>query len=142
MSIQRPHYLYRCFDADDFLIYIGCTADIKKRMHNHHSSPRKCSRWLTACMARHTVSDPYPNLKAARAAEHDAIRVEDPLFNTHERGGGAMFSQVHVARYLVDRGHLELATETLCRCEIETDAWCHVHDKPNAAWLADEEAAS
>lgn len=143
MSDRRPHYLYRCFDADGFLIYIGCTADVRKRLNNHRASSRKSSRWLKACMARHVVSGPFAGLEAARAAEHDAIRAEDPLFNTQERGGAAMSARVHVARYLVSRGHLALAEETLCRCAYATESWCYVHDRPNAAWVAaDQELAS
>lgn len=144
MSDLRPHYIYRCFDADGFLIYIGCTANVKQRMKNHRSSPNRASRWLKACMASHTVSGPLAGLEAGRAAERDAIRAECPLFNVQERRDGAPWTAtIHAARYLVDRGHLELATETLCRCKGRTESWCHVHDKPNAAWVAlDEELAS
>lgn len=138
MSDLRPHYLYRCFDADDFLIYIGCTADVKKRMYNHRSSPRKASRWIKACMTRHTVTGPFAGLEAARVAEREAIRTEEPLFNTQERSGVPWDGQNHVARYLVSRGHLELATETLCRCEYDCGSWCYVHERKNPAWLAED----
>ncbi|HKY59233.1 MAG TPA: GIY-YIG nuclease family protein [Aeromicrobium sp.] len=139
MSDLRPHYVYRCFDADGFLIYIGCTANLKQRMKNHRSSPRRSSRWIKACMASHTVDGPFAGLDAGEAAERVAIRAEAPLFNIQERRDGAPWTAlVHIARYLVDRGHLELAAETLCKCDSAYGQWCYVHEQKNAAWFAED----
>jgi predicted GIY-YIG superfamily endonuclease len=117
MSDRRPHYLYRCFDADDFLIYIGCTVDVRKRLQLHRCSTTvKASRWLTACMARHIVSEPYPSRVAALAAEAAAIAAEQPIFNSQERREPMWMTHRWIGQYLVQRGHLELAKETACTC--------------------------
>lgn len=33
--LTRPHYLYRCYDANGRLLYIGCTIDPFKRWREH-----------------------------------------------------------------------------------------------------------
>jgi len=131
---MRPHYLYRCFDADGFLIYIGCTADVRKRIYSHRSSPRRTSRWLMTCMDRHKVSGPYPGLDAARAAEASAIAEEDPVFNIQARRATGWDVLQVVGLYLLQRGHIELAMETTCTCWPEDReagvpaTWCKPHN--------------
>ena len=137
MSDLRPHYLYRCYDADGLLLYIGCTSNVRRRMgaHRRGDGKSKASAWLSACMVRHEVSGPLAGLELARAAETAAIRAESPLFNAHGYGGGTWLLDRPIAHYLMEQGHLELAEATLCHCRIRTDAWCYVHDRPNAAWV-------
>lgn len=81
----RPHYVYRCYDADGRLLYIGCARDVVARMDVHRSSwTNPASAALNMRMTRHT-SERYPTKSAARQAEREAIYNEAPLFNHHHQ---------------------------------------------------------
>lgn len=95
---ETPHYVYRCYDANGLLLYIGCTADVETRMELHRSQHAtwmiyrnpKCnlvSVELISRMARHEVSGPIKGRLAARAAEKAAIQAEHPLLNIHHNQG-------------------------------------------------------
>jgi predicted GIY-YIG superfamily endonuclease len=130
---MSAHYLYRCYDADGDLIYIGCAEDVEKRIRSHRKGVARASRLLRLFMVRYEASGPYPTKEAALYAEREAIRLEQPLFNTQERGINMPASRNEVARYLIERGHRDLATELSCTCWRETretghrDPWCVAH---------------
>lgn len=131
---ELPHYLYRCYDADDRLLYIGCTKDVGRRISLHRRDPRrKASRWLRVSMTRYEIEGPYANKLSALAAEHDAIFGEQPLFNAQEQREPGWMRTGSIARYLIAHGHIALATETACGCWGETleagdfDDWCVSH---------------
>jgi len=118
------HFVYRCFDAEDVLLYVGCTRDVTKRMYAHRSgkSTSKASRWLSVTMSRVEVDGPHPGRDAGREAERAAIQAERPLFNYQQTAGpnqAAWMTRTPIARYLVEHGHLELALETVCVCPTE-----------------------
>lgn len=71
----RTHYVYRAFDADGRLLYIGCTVDLAKRMSQH----RKSAEWWEFVAELTTHS--YPSRSTARAAEELAIHSEGAYFN-------------------------------------------------------------
>lgn len=81
------HLVYRCFDTDDQLIYIGCTStSVETRLKRHqHSNPdvfERTVRW---------TAEEHPDLEAARLAEAYAIYDESPLLNVRhnaKRGRG------------------------------------------------------
>ena len=75
------HYVYRLYDADDRLLYVGCTRRFAKRLQEH----MRDKEWA-AQIDRWTISDPYPNRDEARAAEAAAIRDEAPRHNRVHRG--------------------------------------------------------
>lgn len=72
---NRPHALYRFFDASDVLLYVGITASLGVRMGNHS----KGKPWCTA--VHHVAIDHFPTRQAALNAERRAIREEQPLHN-------------------------------------------------------------
>lgn len=72
------HTVYRCFAADDELLYIGCTINLGHRMSVHRSDPRS-SPWLSR--VTRIDAEVYPNRLAGRTAERDAIAAEHPKFN-------------------------------------------------------------
>lgn len=85
---EMTHYLYRCYDAHDRLLYIGCTQDVVGRLAVHRSSwHNPASAYLNLHMARHKVSEPIKGRRAARAAEKAAIEAEAPLLNLHHNQG-------------------------------------------------------
>lgn len=73
--MDRPTSLYRFYDADDQLLYVGISLNVFRRMAQH--SERKT--WWTA-VARSTV-EWHPTREAALEAERIAIRDEKPLHN-------------------------------------------------------------
>jgi excinuclease UvrABC nuclease subunit len=68
--------LYRHYDADDQLLYIGVSSNTKTRLTQHPGRWRKT-------VARTEITEFNDRLEAA-AAEAEAIRTEKPKFNiTH-----------------------------------------------------------
>lgn len=82
---MRTHYVYRCYDAADRLLYIGCTQDVEARIAVHRSSwNNPASAGLSMRMTRYDATE-YPDKETARAAERQAIHDEAPLFNLHHQ---------------------------------------------------------
>jgi predicted GIY-YIG superfamily endonuclease len=76
-TCQEPHYVYRCYDSDDRLIYIGVARDVRSRLANH-----KAGRGNRAVAeAARMETEQYPTRAHALAAEADAIYNEAPLLN-------------------------------------------------------------
>jgi hypothetical protein len=68
--------VYRCFDGDGRLIYLGSTGRLDRRIVAHRTQ----SRWwwrVESC-----TFEVLPNELAARAAERRAIEAERPLYNS------------------------------------------------------------
>lgn len=132
---KQPHFLYRCYDDDGLLLYIGCSNDVKARMVTHRSSSRsRASLLLQHFMDSHEVDgDEYAGRLAGIAAEARAIADEQPLFNMTGRRFPGFITTNKIARYLIAHGHVELACETTCTCWRETldegkcDPWCSAH---------------
>ena len=74
-----PHYVYRLYDAEGDLLYIGCTVSPRQRRHGHMQS----SPWFKDVDTfRLTI---YPNRPHAMRVEREAIYTEDPRYNVHGR---------------------------------------------------------
>lgn len=77
---HRPTWLYRYFDADDRLLYVGVAFDVLKRAQGH----RRHAAWWP--LATTYTEERYPTRTEAEAAEVEAIRTEAPLYNVvHNR---------------------------------------------------------
>jgi len=72
---QKPHDLYRIFDAEGTLLYVGITYMFDRRMTQH--SVRQ--PWWGE--VDRITSENYPDRSAAEAAEWDAISQEKPKYN-------------------------------------------------------------
>lgn len=146
------HYLYRCYDADGVLLYIGCTVEVDRRITAHRRGKgAKASTWLAACMARYETEGPYRGRDAGREAERDAIQAEQPIFNLQERKNehrSAWSTRADVAEYLVEHGLLALALETACLCWGDTlevngvDPWCVAHMAELEAYVGERRAVA
>jgi predicted GIY-YIG superfamily endonuclease len=77
---DQAHKLYRFFDADGVLLYVGITMNPGARWDCHS----KGSRWWSR-MATMTAVE-YPDRYSALAAEREAVKTEHPLFNVAMRG--------------------------------------------------------
>lgn len=75
--------VYRCFDTDGHLLYIGSSVNVANRYSYH----RWEKNWW-ADVAR-TEEQRFPSLPAARVAERKAIEAERPLHNHSPRTAGA-----------------------------------------------------
>lgn len=76
---MSAHYVYRVYDADGHLIYVGCTQSLPDRMKVHQAT----SWWAPqAVKIRGTV---FPSRREAMAAEAAAIRAENPRWNIKGR---------------------------------------------------------
>lgn len=91
--------LYRRFDGDDLLLYVGISDDLRarSRWHERHSPwtpfvSRRTTEWL-------------PSRAAAEAAERVAITTERPLFNQQHAVPG---SRAALAEYLLAKQRIRL----------------------------------
>lgn len=82
--VSRPHYLYRLFDADGSLIYVGITGRPDVRLSAH----RRGSPWWPLIDETRTTITEHESLAAARRAEVVAIAWELPRMNTSPGGDG------------------------------------------------------
>lgn len=88
----RRTALYRFFDSDDQLLYIGIAYDPNLRRYQHAGQP-----WRDA-VARQVI-EWYPSRQAAEDAERKAIEAELPLHNIqhHPVNGPAAIEQMKVS---------------------------------------------
>ncbi|MEU2443522.1 GIY-YIG nuclease family protein [Streptomyces althioticus] len=71
---DQPTALYRFFDADGALLYVGITADLEQRWSSHQRKP-----WWPD-VAKKTV-EWHDTRPVALAAELEAIKSEAPRYN-------------------------------------------------------------
>ena len=68
-------YVYRCFDIDGRLLYVGFTVNVNRRLSEH----RNASPWFSLmCRSEHVAFDVMSD---ALAEERRALREEHPLCN-------------------------------------------------------------
>lgn len=79
MSTPERTALYRCFDVNDDLLYIGISKNPKARWEQH----RKTSAWWGRVVTR-TV-EWFDSREDAARAERTAIRTEGPQHNNHHK---------------------------------------------------------
>lgn len=79
----RETSLYRLYDVDDVLLYVGIAVDLEQRMSQHAAD----KPWWGK-VERRTV-EAYPNRLLAETAEARAIQRERPLHNLTHNGGRA-----------------------------------------------------
>lgn len=114
---MSAHYVYRCYDDSGVLLYIGCTAEVARRMSAHRSNHRQwASRVLQIVMARHEVEGPFADRAAGEAAEQRAIWQERPLLNKCHTGGGYASRRHPTEQYLLERG-IDPAAVGIHRCD-------------------------
>lgn len=76
MPEPEPTALYRLYDADDHLLYVGVSKHPELRFEEHRMAG---AHWISAA-ARRDIKW-YPSRPEALAAEKDAIRAEHPEHN-------------------------------------------------------------
>jgi predicted GIY-YIG superfamily endonuclease len=73
--VNWPVSVYRLFDTDDRLLYVGCSDDVHMRLNAH-----RCTQDWFPAVTRTTV-EKFPTREEALAAELTAIRTENPIHN-------------------------------------------------------------
>lgn len=68
-------YLYRAFDSEGSLLYVGISNEWHKRLHAHE----KTSEWIE--QAEWVKLERYQDRKSVARAEREAIENEDPKYN-------------------------------------------------------------
>lgn len=79
MSASRehePHFVYRLYNRDRRLLYVGCTYDVRKRLGLHLNR----TPWYPE-VATHKVEGPFATRTEALAREQEVIRREAPRYN-------------------------------------------------------------
>ena len=76
MNSARPSRVYRLYSSDDRLLYVGATVSLQQRLRDHGRD----KEWWPE-VARTEVSEPYESWGLAHAAEIEAIRTEQPVYN-------------------------------------------------------------
>ncbi len=77
--MKNEAHLYRCFDKDDVLLYIGCTKRLVSRITVH----RELSLW--GPKIHRIQSEGFVTRESALTAEANAIASEHPEFNIQHR---------------------------------------------------------
>ena len=85
---HRGCRLYRCYDANDALLYVGLTSNPKQRFNSHE----KGKSWWED-IVRIEVEH-FDTRAACAAAERRAIKQESPLYNLILAGGSSDPSEV------------------------------------------------
>lgn len=70
--------VYRCFAADNTLLYVGATKNLGNRMMDHKHG----SRWFA--QVHRLTFEVCDNMATALSKEREAIRTEGPAFNKME----------------------------------------------------------
>ena len=86
--------LYRCFDADRRLLYVGVSSSPTDRMHQHVSQSPWAGEIASVEIERHDARD------AALAAERVAIATENPVHNKAWNAGDARADVNRIAAVL------------------------------------------
>ncbi len=116
INATLPTQIYRAYDTDGVLLYIGCTDNFKRRLTTHRSGRNATSRTLVALSATFELdADVYPNRDAGERAEAEAIANEKPLLNLQQSGRPRWIRNYDIANYLTARG-LPIEVAGLHRC--------------------------
>lgn len=95
-----PAVVYRMYDADDTLVYVGSSSNLGKRLNDHEFAgyfPR-----VTHIRVNH-----YRNMAAALRAERRAFHEEKPEVNTNVPPSVASGMPIHFTTYQVLRDYVE-----------------------------------
>lgn len=79
---NAPHHVYRCFDREGRLVYVGSSATLYSRLEQHRTGA-----WWAPTVVRVTAAY-YPDGITARDAERRAIREEVPRWNKSGKWAG------------------------------------------------------
>lgn len=77
--INKRHYVYRHFDAEGRVLYVGCSIDVERRFRQHLFE----STWWAMKVARTKITV-HPTRAEGRRVEKAEIRNLEPLHNSEK----------------------------------------------------------
>jgi excinuclease UvrABC nuclease subunit len=102
---MSAHYVYRIFDQDGRLIYVGSTKNLIARLRVHQQS------WFGYQCAK-AVANVYQDRVAALEAEREAIKSEQPRWNIKcAWANHPMWTREQFHDYLLATAHTPIITE-------------------------------
>lgn len=69
------YYVYRFFDKNDKLLWVGCSSDVKRRIEEH----KRIRPWMHETVR--VTTEPYETYEDGRSAEARAVEAEKPKYN-------------------------------------------------------------
>lgn len=114
---NRQHFIYRAFDVNDRLLYVGRSVDVEKRFVQH----RSIAPWW-GFMVRRMVDGPF-DFADVVASERHAINTEHPLWN--------MDSPMRWSAKLAVSSAESALIDAVLRLGYRLDAWALVQDAMN-----------
>ncbi len=114
---RREHFVYRCYDGRDRLLYVGCTMNLDRRL-SEHKADRKV--WLPK-VRRTRLAGPY-NYDVARQIERDAIRDESPTHNVTPQRQSAKYRRLA----WIDR---QMRRDPRLRDDISTSDYLRIYEE-------------
>jgi hypothetical protein len=104
---DRETALYRWWDEEDLLLYVGETGNLGSRTKGHV----KGSSWMEFAARSSVVR--YPSRSLALASEEVAIKTEHPLFNF--KHNNTPEARQRLVEYLIRRNRLDLLVPAVSR---------------------------
>lgn len=80
MNRMTPTFVYRLFDDEGVLLYVGVSQDVQRRLRQHAA----VQPWWP--QVHHYSTIKYQTRREAQRAEGSAIRDEKPQHNVAQRG--------------------------------------------------------
>jgi predicted GIY-YIG superfamily endonuclease len=99
MRSETATALYRHYDKNNHLLYVGISLNPLKRLTEHKSSAS--AKWVTAIA--HITVEWFPSLSLAETAERLAIQTEGPTYNRAWSWAPAMERQRQHRTGTIDR---------------------------------------
>ena len=104
-----PPAMYRFFDADGRLLYVGATYDLPTRIGAHRVN---AFWWPLVARTRWQL---FPTVEAALEAEREAIATEHPRFNVRSRPWPSKPDEIQDMITALENGASPTTTYTLNR---------------------------
>jgi GIY-YIG catalytic domain len=104
---EQPTALYRWWDKENLLLYIGISDELAGRVKGHV----KASSWMD--FAATSAIERHPTRAAALAAEEEAIKAEKPIFNKQHNSSPE--AQQRLVEYLIKHNRVDLLAPAVSR---------------------------
>jgi len=114
--MTEQHGVYRFYDENDTLLYVGCSLNPFSRFMSHRDKPRH--------LIRHIEIEWFENRNMAESAEAVAIRREKPLWNKVQPKRALRMSPTHLGK------HFGYAPEEYEPGFAGVDHWFHSETSP------------
>lgn len=108
-AINEETHLYRHFDSEGRLLYVGITSALEHRTLTH----ARFSSWMGLADRSRSSVELFPSRMAAKEAEKMAIKGEGPLFNVAYNEHPDR--EKNLIEYLVSKGRFDLLALNVSR---------------------------